>query len=263
MFTANVIQGVSIIEECCEGNLERTYLVRRCGKEESCSSRKKNQEAVALGHTKSWRCFLSHLELHEIMLGENEAHLAHIMAANTDRRRNNAPSGGTHAPVFSRTLREPEYLQTLRPTRTRGPNELRRICKFLFRGLNTSWTSRYDLSSEPSLHKWTSRLISANRRTNCSLQSYKPALYHPPQALRTSKYLLSPPRQYRHLFHPHLLSRSPPPSKGPSRYPVAHPSVPHCSLRLQSNLRPLRHGTEEATYATAPSVTSVYTWKQH
>ncbi|KAJ8117872.1 hypothetical protein OPT61_g1037 [Boeremia exigua] len=49
------------------------------------------------------------------------------MAANTDRRRNNAPSGGTHAPVFSRTLREPEYLQSLRPTRTRGPNELRRI----------------------------------------------------------------------------------------------------------------------------------------
>ena len=51
------------------------------------------------------------------------------MAANTDRRRNNAPSGGTHAPIFARTLREPEYLQTLRPTRTRGPNELRRICK--------------------------------------------------------------------------------------------------------------------------------------
>ncbi|KAJ4342675.1 3'-5'-exoribonuclease [Didymella glomerata] len=49
------------------------------------------------------------------------------MATSTDRRRNNAPSGGTHAPVFARTLREPEYLQTLRPTRTRGQNELRRI----------------------------------------------------------------------------------------------------------------------------------------
>ncbi|OAL04068.1 exoribonuclease family protein [Phaeosphaeriaceae sp. SRC1lsM3a] len=46
---------------------------------------------------------------------------------NTDRRRNNAPAGGTSAPVFARTVREPEYLQSLRPARSRAPNELRRI----------------------------------------------------------------------------------------------------------------------------------------
>ncbi|KAF2026403.1 exoribonuclease family protein [Setomelanomma holmii] len=46
---------------------------------------------------------------------------------NTDRRRNNAPAGGTTAPVFARTIREPGYLQSLRPSRSRGLNELRRI----------------------------------------------------------------------------------------------------------------------------------------
>lgn len=50
---------------------------------------------------------------------------------NTDRRRNNAPPGGTHAPVFARTIREPEYLQSLRPKRSRKLNELRKICKCL------------------------------------------------------------------------------------------------------------------------------------
>ncbi|EUC50762.1 hypothetical protein COCMIDRAFT_613 [Bipolaris oryzae ATCC 44560] len=49
------------------------------------------------------------------------------MAMNIDRRRNNAPSGGTSAPVFARTIREPQYVEKLRPTRSRGPNELRRI----------------------------------------------------------------------------------------------------------------------------------------
>ncbi|KAF1943053.1 exoribonuclease family protein [Clathrospora elynae] len=46
---------------------------------------------------------------------------------NTDRRRNNAPNGGTSAPVFARTIRDSEYLEKLRPSRSRGPNELRRI----------------------------------------------------------------------------------------------------------------------------------------
>ncbi|KAJ4352469.1 3'-5'-exoribonuclease [Didymosphaeria variabile] len=48
------------------------------------------------------------------------------MAANTDRRRINAPSGGTSAPVFAKTVLESGYLQSLRPNRTRGPNELRK-----------------------------------------------------------------------------------------------------------------------------------------
>jgi hypothetical protein len=55
----------------------------------------------------------------------------YTMAMNTDRRRNNAPSGGTSAPVFARTIREPGYLEKLRPTRSRGANELRRICKYI------------------------------------------------------------------------------------------------------------------------------------
>ncbi|OAG09764.1 uncharacterized protein CC84DRAFT_1137671 [Paraphaeosphaeria sporulosa] len=48
------------------------------------------------------------------------------MAANTDRRRINAPSGGTSAPVFAKPVKEPGYLQLLRPNRNRGPNELRK-----------------------------------------------------------------------------------------------------------------------------------------
>jgi exosome complex component MTR3 len=51
------------------------------------------------------------------------------IAMNTDRRRNNAPSGGTSAPVFARTIKEPVYLQGLRPSRSRKPNELRKICE--------------------------------------------------------------------------------------------------------------------------------------
>jgi exosome complex component MTR3 len=51
------------------------------------------------------------------------------MAMNTDRRRINAPSGGTSAPVFSRTVKELGYLKELRPERSREPNELRKICK--------------------------------------------------------------------------------------------------------------------------------------
>ncbi|KAF2787599.1 exoribonuclease family protein [Melanomma pulvis-pyrius CBS 109.77] len=46
---------------------------------------------------------------------------------NTDRRRINAPSGGTSAPIFARTVKEAGYLQSLRPTRTRSPNEPRKI----------------------------------------------------------------------------------------------------------------------------------------
>ncbi|KAF2744236.1 exoribonuclease family protein [Sporormia fimetaria CBS 119925] len=46
---------------------------------------------------------------------------------NTDRRRTNAPSAGTAALVFARTVKEPGYLQSLRPSRTREPDELRRI----------------------------------------------------------------------------------------------------------------------------------------
>ncbi|CAI6276410.1 unnamed protein product [Periconia digitata] len=53
------------------------------------------------------------------------------MAALSDRRRINAPSGGTTAPVFAKTLKEPGYLEELRPQRSRDPKELRKICECL------------------------------------------------------------------------------------------------------------------------------------
>jgi hypothetical protein len=57
-------------------------------------------------------------------------HYTPTMAAISDRRRINAPSNGTSAPVFARTVQEPGYLQSLRPSRTRGPKELRKTCKW-------------------------------------------------------------------------------------------------------------------------------------
>lgn len=69
---------------------------------------------------------------HEIIhISSSTNILSHTMAMNIDRRRNNAPSGGTSAPVFARTIREPQYVEKLRPTRSRGLNELRRICELL------------------------------------------------------------------------------------------------------------------------------------
>ncbi|OCK83416.1 hypothetical protein K432DRAFT_402025 [Lepidopterella palustris CBS 459.81] len=54
-----------------------------------------------------------------------------------DRRRINAPSGGTSAPIFASTVvKNPKFLQSLRPTRTRQPDQLRKI--FLKTGLTPS-----------------------------------------------------------------------------------------------------------------------------
>jgi len=64
---------------------------------------------------------------------------------NPDRRRNNAPSGGTSAPVFAQTIRDPAYLQKLRPTRSRGPSELRRICEYYPTGPSTVGEASLDL----------------------------------------------------------------------------------------------------------------------
>ncbi|KAF2816229.1 uncharacterized protein BDZ99DRAFT_131633 [Mytilinidion resinicola] len=51
----------------------------------------------------------------------------------TDRRRINAPSGGTNAPVFVNPATPADSLASQRPTRTRAPDELRKI--FLKTGL--------------------------------------------------------------------------------------------------------------------------------
>ncbi|KAF2273585.1 uncharacterized protein EI97DRAFT_404138 [Westerdykella ornata] len=72
------------------------------------------------------------------------------MAMNTDRRRINAPSGGTSAPVFARTVKEQGYLQSLRPARTRAPNDLRKI--FLQTSIipSASGSAYYEIPSDIS-----------------------------------------------------------------------------------------------------------------
>lgn len=46
----------------------------------------------------------------------------------TDRRRTNAPAGGTSAPVFASSLANYEGPAPTRPSRTRKPDELRKMC---------------------------------------------------------------------------------------------------------------------------------------
>jgi exosome complex component MTR3 len=48
----------------------------------------------------------------------------------TDRRRINGPSGGTSAPIFSQYLSPDPASKTERPTRTRKPNVLRKMCMY-------------------------------------------------------------------------------------------------------------------------------------
>jgi exosome complex component MTR3 len=48
----------------------------------------------------------------------------------TDRRRINGPSGGTSTPIFSQYLSTDPATQTERPTRTRKPNVLRKMCMY-------------------------------------------------------------------------------------------------------------------------------------
>ncbi|KAF1919810.1 exoribonuclease family protein [Ampelomyces quisqualis] len=93
---------------------------------------------------------------------------------NADRRRNNAPAGGTAAPVFARTVREPEYLQSLRPTRSRGPNELRRI--FLQTSIIPSASGSAYLEIPSSSAPPTSTLVSptSTLKITASVQGPKP-----------------------------------------------------------------------------------------
>ncbi|OCL13852.1 exoribonuclease family protein [Glonium stellatum] len=66
----------------------------------------------------------------------------------TDRRRINAPSGGTSTPIFARTVKDPDSLHTLRPTRARQPDELRKI--FLKTGLTPSASGSAYLEIPPA-----------------------------------------------------------------------------------------------------------------
>ncbi|KAH6882846.1 exoribonuclease family protein [Alternaria rosae] len=93
---------------------------------------------------------------------------------NTDRRRNNAPSGGTSAPVFARTIREPQYLEKLRPTRSRGANELRRI--FLQTSIipSASGSAYLEIPSSSPATKSTLIPPTSSLKITASIQGPKP-----------------------------------------------------------------------------------------
>ncbi|KAF2708897.1 exoribonuclease family protein [Pleomassaria siparia CBS 279.74] len=92
----------------------------------------------------------------------------------TDRRRINAPSGGTSAPVFVRTVKEVGYLQSLRPTRTRGPNEPRKI--FLQTSIIPSASGSAYLEIPSSSNSSTTTLIpsSSSLKITASIQGPRP-----------------------------------------------------------------------------------------
>ncbi|KAH8708483.1 exoribonuclease family protein [Phaeosphaeriaceae sp. PMI808] len=96
------------------------------------------------------------------------------MAMNADRRRNNGPPGGTAPPVYARTIREPEYLQSLRPTRSRGPSELRGI--FLQTSIIPSASGSAYLEIPSSSNVATSTLVSptSTLKITASVQGPKP-----------------------------------------------------------------------------------------
>ncbi|KAF1955731.1 hypothetical protein CC80DRAFT_78241 [Byssothecium circinans] len=96
------------------------------------------------------------------------------MAANTDRRRINAPSGGTSAPVFAKTLKEGGYLEKLRPRRTRGQNELRKI--FLQTSIipSASGSAYLELPSQNTISRNTLIPPTSSLKITASIQGPKP-----------------------------------------------------------------------------------------
>lgn len=134
-------QKLSIIEEgkAIRGQRKRsirTYLASapRAGQCSVQEAENPTRRIKFKAGAKSWRlvrCLPSKVEHHT-------AHSAALeyfdtnngtMATIIDRRRINAPSGGTTPPVFARTVKEQGYIKSQRPSRTRGPNDLRNICK--------------------------------------------------------------------------------------------------------------------------------------
>jgi exosome complex component MTR3 len=49
----------------------------------------------------------------------------------TDRRRINGPPGGTSAPVYSKYITKDASTQIERPSRSRAPNVLRKMCPYI------------------------------------------------------------------------------------------------------------------------------------
>ncbi|PVI03559.1 exoribonuclease family protein [Periconia macrospinosa] len=96
------------------------------------------------------------------------------MAALSDRRRINAPSGGTSAPVFSKALKEPGYLEELRPQRIRAPKELRKI--FLQTSIipSASGSAYLEIPNAPSSHPATLIPPTSSLKIAASVQGPKP-----------------------------------------------------------------------------------------
>ena len=118
--------------------IEKTYIARevRIRKLETKRTRK-------ITISESWRGLCQRAFLHHANLARPGIarwnRTPTVMAALSDRRRINAPSGGTSAPVFAKTVKETGYLESLRPRRTRGPNELRKTCEYCYSS-RRSWS---------------------------------------------------------------------------------------------------------------------------
>ncbi|KAF2230143.1 hypothetical protein EV356DRAFT_454444 [Viridothelium virens] len=94
----------------------------------------------------------------------------------TDRRRTNPPNGGTAPPIFLSSLSTADSLQSKRPSRTRRPDEIRKI--FLKTGLNPSATgSAYlelPLPTPPPLPSSTFLPASSSLKLTCSIHGPHP-----------------------------------------------------------------------------------------
>ncbi|KAF2083222.1 hypothetical protein K490DRAFT_52209 [Saccharata proteae CBS 121410] len=92
----------------------------------------------------------------------------------TDRRRTNAPAGGTHAPVFASTLRGNGVPEPQRPSRTRKPEELRKI--FLKTGLTPSASGSAYLELHPSSPSTTKTLAfpTSSLKLSCTVHGPHP-----------------------------------------------------------------------------------------
>ncbi|TKA61963.1 hypothetical protein B0A49_11310 [Cryomyces minteri] len=94
----------------------------------------------------------------------------------TDRRRINGPRGGTNPPIFASSLTSPSTLQATRPTRTRQPDELRKI--YLKTGLapSASGSAYLELTpSSPASHQANSLIpVSSSLKLTCTVHGPRP-----------------------------------------------------------------------------------------
>lgn len=157
--------------------------------------------------SKSWRGLRQRAFLHHANLTRSSIarwnRTATVMAALADRRRINAPSGGTSAPVFAKTVKETGYLESLRPRRTRGPNELRKTCEYCDSSQSfQSCTIRAFLELlRAYASSWSNQILLIVHIELTAIQkSSKPALFLLRQVPHTSKFLLRLRLRILHLY---------------------------------------------------------------